>query len=140
MTPYSGYVGTEEVSPDAAHTGRQGVVCKGMKRGGPNQAVEITPGRYAAVAFVRVPQAPKGSATITLDMTPLDENGQNLPGAISTTMRAAACDWTRLAVAGDLPAQIGGKPAKSVRLIVIVDGFAPDEEVHLDDVAMFRIE
>ena len=133
-------VGTKDASPDAAHTGKLGVVCKGMKRGGPNQAVEITPGRYAATAFVRVPQAPKGSATITLDMTPLDENGQNLPGAISTTMRAATCDWTRLAVAGEIPAEIGGKPAKRVRLIVIVDGFEPGEEVHLDDVAMYRIE
>ena len=73
-------------------------------------------------------------------MTPLDEGGQNLPGALSTTMRATACDWTRLAVAGEIPAEIGGKPARSVRLIVIVDGFEPDEEVHLDDVAMYRIE
>jgi len=133
-------VGTKDVSPDAAHTGEQGVVCKGVKRGGPHQRVEITPGRYAATAFVRVPQAPKGTATITLDMTPLDEDGHNLPGAISTTMRAGACDWTRLAVAGEIPAKTGGKAAKAVRLIVIVDGFEPDEEVHLDDVAMYRIE
>jgi hypothetical protein len=132
-------IGTKDVSPKAAHSGKLGVVCKGMKRGGPHQTVAVTPGRYAATAFIRVPQAPKQSATITLEMTPLDEAGQNLPG-LSTVMRATACDWTRLATAGDIPAEIGGKPVRSVRLIVIVDSFEPDEEVFVDDVAMFRIE
>lgn len=100
--------------------------------------MQITPGRYAATAFIRVPQAPKGNATVSLQMTPLDDEGKNLP-SISTTMRATACDWTRLTVAGAIPAQPGGQPPKRVRLIVIVDGFQPDEEVHIDDVAMFRI-
>ncbi len=133
-------VGTKGVAPEAAYDGKQGVVCTGIKRGGPHQRVEITPGRYAATAQVRVPQAPEGSATITLDVTPLDEAGQNLPGALATTMRATVCDWTRLAVAGPIPAEIDGKRVAAVRLIVIVDGFEPGEEVHLDDVAMFRIE
>jgi len=132
-------VGTKIASPAAAHSGELGILCKGMKRGGPHQNVEITPGRYAATAFIRVPQAPKGNATVSLEMTPLDDQGQNLP-SISTTMRATACDWTRLTVAGQIPAQPGGEPPRRVRLIVIVDGFQPDEEVHIDDVAMFKIE
>jgi hypothetical protein len=131
-------VGTKSVSPEAAHTGQQGVVCKGIKRGGPHQNVSITPGRYAATAFVRVPQAPQGNATISLQLTPLDDKGQNLP-SLGTTLRATACDWTRMAVAGEIPAESGGKPVKRVRLIVIVDGFEPGEEVHVDDVAMFKI-
>lgn len=132
-------IGSMTVSPQAAHTGKTGVLCKGMKRGGPNQTITVSPGRYAAIAMARVPQEPKGNATITLNMTPLDEQNVNLP-AISTTTRAKAGDWTRLAVAGEIPKEIGGKTVKAVRLIVIVDGFEPDEEVHLDDLVVFRIE
>jgi hypothetical protein len=133
-------IGAKDASPEAAHTGKLGVVCKGMKRGGPHQTVEIAPGRYAATAFVRVPQAPTAGATITLSVTPLDEKGQNLPNGLSTTIRATACDWTRLAVAGEIPPEIDGKQVTSARLIVIVDGLEPDEEVHVDDVALFRID
>jgi len=131
--------GTKTASPQAARTGRLGVLCKGMARGGPHQTLDVVPGRYAAIAHVRVPQEPQGNATVSVQMTPLDEKGQNLP-AIGTTVRAAACDWTRIAAAGEIPAAIDGKAVQRVRLIVIVDGFEPDEEIHLDDVAMYRIE
>ena len=132
-------IGSMSVAPTAAQSGEMGVLCKGMKRGGPNQTVEISPGLYAAVAQYRVPEETKGNATITVSMTPLDEKGVNLP-AISTTVSARACDWRRVAAAGEIPAEINGKPVKVVRLIVIVHGFEPGEEVHLDDLAMFRIE
>ena len=133
-------IGSKTVSPTAARTGRFGVLCTGMKRGGPNQTVQITPGSHAAVAFVRVPRPPKGSATITLNLTPLDEKGQNLSSGPSCMMRATAGGWRRLAIAGDVPAKIDGRRVKSVRLIVIVNGFEPGEEVHIDDVAMYRID
>ena len=76
---------------------------------------------------------------MTLSMTPVGPSGENLP-ALSTTVRAVKGGWTRIATAGDLPAKIGGKRVERVRLIVVVDGFEPDEEIHLDDVAMFPIE
>ncbi len=126
-------------SPEAARTGKQGVLSKGMKRGGPNQIVAVTPGRYAAIAYVRVPQAPKGSATISLNITLRDEKGTNLT-TIGTLTAASARDWTRIAVAGSVPKEVRGKAVKNAMLIVVVDGFAPDEEVHIDDVSMFRIE
>jgi hypothetical protein len=132
-------VGTKTISPQAAHSGKQGVLCRGMRRGGPHQRLEVKPGRYAALLFYRVPQQPKGNATITLSMTPLGPNGENLP-EISTTARAAACQWTRLATAGEIPAEIRGKRVTGVRLIAVVDGFEDGEEIHLDDLAMFRID
>ncbi len=55
-------------------------------------------------------------------------------------MRAKAGDWTRVAAAGEIPAEIDGKPVKSLRLIIVVDGFAPDEEIHFDDLTIFRLE
>ncbi|MHC4400637.1 MAG: DUF4838 domain-containing protein [Planctomycetota bacterium] len=131
-------IGTKTVSPAAARTGKQGVLCRGMKRGGPHQTVEVTPGRYAATACVRVPQPPKSGATITLSITPLDQNGQNLP-SLSSTLEAKAGDWTRMAACGEIPARLAGHEVKRVRLIVVVDGFEPNEEVHIDDVALYRI-
>lgn len=131
--------GSMTVSPRAAHAGKLGVLCTGVKRGGPHQTVQVTPGRYAAVVGVRVPKPPKGDATITVNMTPLDEAGANLP-AISTTVRATPGDWARVAAAGEIPAEIDGKPVRSVRLIAIVDGFELGEEVYLDDLVMFRLD
>ena len=128
-----------KVGPEAARTGKQGVVCRGVKRGGPHQTLDITPGRYGAVALVRVPTDSEAKATMTVSMTPLDEQGNNLP-SLSTTVTAAACGWTRIATAGDIPAVIGKRRVKKVRLIVIVDGFGTKDEVHIDDVALFRVE
>lgn len=132
-------VGSMSVSPEAAHSGKVGVLCQGMKRGGPFQTLDFTPGRYAALCMVRVPKAPQGNATVTVSLTPLDEKNANLP-AVSTTVRAKAGDWTRVAAAGEIPAEIGGKPVHALRLIVVVDGFAPDEEVHLDDFAIYKLD
>ena len=98
-----------------------------------------TPGCYAAVLLARVPKPPEGNATITVTINPLDDKGANLP-AISTAVRAQAGGWRRIAAAGDIPSEIRGKPVKSVRVIVVVDGFKPDEEVHLDDLALFKLD
>ena len=132
-------VGSETVSPRAARTGAQGILSVGMRRGGPLQMLEVPPGRYAATVSIRIPQPPAGSASVTLGITPVDEQGNNLP-QLTTIMPARKCDWTRLAVAGELPAEIGGKRVKQVRLIVIVDGFESGEEVHIDDLALYRVD
>lgn len=132
-------IGAISSSPRAAHSGESGVLCQGVKRGGPLQTVPFYPGRYGAVASVRVPQAPRGNATITLSITPLDESGANLPD-VSTTVRAKPGDWKQIAAAGEIPAEINEKTVKSLRLIVVVDGFESDEEVHLDDMALFKLE
>ena len=133
--------GSLKASPAAADTGKVGIVCRGVKRGGPHQTMNITPGRYAAVAFVRIPQPVGAESTITLQLTPLDEKGANLTSAmLSTAAPGRTCDWTRLAVAGEIPAAVGGKRIRKVRMIVIVDGFGPKEEVHLDDIALYRID
>jgi len=135
-----GGIGTKVVSPKAARTGKLGVLCTGMKRGGPHQAVPVSPGRYIAVAYVRVPTPPKGQATITLNLTPLGEKGQNLGRGPSSVMPATAGGWRRIVVGGTIPAKVDGHPVERVRLIAIVDGFEPGEEVHLDDLALYRID
>lgn len=132
-------VGTIQVDPKAAASGLQGVVCRGVQRGGPHQTVAVEPGRYAAVVQIRVPRACRGNVTITLAMTPLDTAGKNLSD-VSTVVRAEPCDWTRLVLADQLPAQIRGQKVTKVRLIVFVDGLAPDEQVEFDDLALYRLD
>jgi len=133
-------VGTETASPKAARTGKLGILCKGVKRGGPHQSLPVTPGRYAAVAFVRVPKATRGAATVTLTLTFLDGKGQNLPGGLSNEVRVAPGNWRQIAIAGATPAPNAGRTPRSARLLVIVNGFDPSEEVHIDDVALYRID
>lgn len=132
-------VGSMAISRDAAHSGDWGVLCRGVKRGGPLQTVDFVPGRYTASAAIRVPQAPQGNATITLSITPLDEQRANLP-ALSTIIPARSGDWRRVAIAGEIPAMLNNKAVQSLRLIVILDGFGPDEEVHLDDLVLTRLD
>ena len=130
--------GTMEAGAKAAHSGKSGIVCRGVRRGGPHQTVDAPPGTYGAMALVRVSGSPPAEATVSLNMTPLDKAGANL-ASISTTLPAVAGDWTRIATAGEIPA-VDGSPTTRVRLIVIVDGLGPEDEVHIDDVAMFRVE
>ena len=132
-------VGRMTAGPRAAHDGTQGVLCTGMKRGGPHQSLAVTPGRYAAVAHVRLPTPPPAGATLTLSLTPLDDQGKNLP-AIESTIRAEAGEWRRLAVAGTIPATLRKRQVKRVRLIVILNAPEPIPEVHIDDVALYRID
>jgi len=126
--------------PEAAHDGRIGILCQGIKRGGPFQDFPTGAGRYAATAMIRVPQTAQGNASITLSVTPIDEKGMNM-GSLSTTVRATRCDWTRIAVAGSVPKE--GEKAervKKLRLVVILDSFQPGDKVYVDDVALYKIE
>ena len=131
-------VGTKSVAPEAARTGGQGLLCRGVRRGGPLQTLDVEPGHFAAVAHLRAASLVAVGATATLSLTPLDEQGNNLPG-LSTTIDLAQGDWTQLAVAGPIPAELNGRPVAKVRLIVILDGLEPADVVHVDDVKMVRI-
>lgn len=131
-------VGTIKQDAKAAASGRQGVVCHGVRRGGPHQTVPVQPGRYAAMVRMRVPKPLRGQVTVTLAMTPLDEKGRNLSD-MSSVVRAEPCDWTRLVVADEIPATIRNQKVAKVRLIVFVDGLEPDEEVQFDDLALYRL-
>lgn len=131
--------GTMTAVREAAHTGENGILCRGIKRGGPYQDFEASAAPYAATAWIRVPKTPSAGATITLSVTPIDGKGQNL-STLSSSIRATQCGWTRLAIAGEVPPDSSKAAAvKKIRLVVIVDGFGPNEEVHVDDVALYRI-
>ena len=132
-------VGSLSAGPQAARTGKVGVICRGIKRGGPVQDFEAAAGRYVAVASVRVPKSSQGSATIALSFTGVDAKGRT-GTPFATVIRSQQTDWSRLAVAGEIPASVAkGEAVKKIRLVVIADSFAPDEEFYVDDVALYRL-
>ena len=123
----------------AAHEGKFSILCKGMKRGGPNQELPVTPGTYGAVAFIRCPQEPKGNATVQLSMILRNGEGRNLVPSPQLTIRPKPGPWMPLVVAGKIPEKVGKEEVKKVLLIVVVDGFEKDEELYIDDLTMFRL-
>jgi hypothetical protein len=131
--------GTMTASPDAARTGQQGVLCRNVKRGGPHQTLTVRPGRYAAVASVRVPARSRSPVRMTLSLTPLDEQGRNR-AALAATSLVRPGDWQRLVVAGAITVSKEQGDAVKVRLIAYIDGQEAVDELHIDDLAMYRIE
>lgn len=122
-----------------AHTGAWSVCFDGMKRGGAVQNLPIEPGRYGLVCYVYVPAGQGASGSVELAMTLRDDQNVNLPSA-STTVAPVAGRWTMVAVAQRVPAEIGGKPVKTVMPMLIPTGYGPDEQVYFDDLQLFRLE
>ena len=123
----------------AIRTGEAGMRCTGVARGGPHQNVDVTAGRHAAVAFVRCPKPLAAGATVTLSVIPRDAENRNLAGELRTSLCPAPGRWIAMAVAGEVPAEVGGTKVAKVLLIVTVDGLAPADVVDVDDVCLYRL-
>lgn len=124
---------------DFSHTGKASLLCDGMYRGGPLQAVKFPgPGKYCALAWVYVPKEGECKGTAELTITPLDDKGQNLPG-FSTKILPPAGVWTLIVAAGDIGAKAGEKEVMNLRVIPVVDS-VQNCKVYWDDVALYRVE
>jgi hypothetical protein len=132
-------VGAMRRSDEVAHTGTFSVLCDGMKRGGPNQVLDITPGTYGAVCFIYIPGGQDSKGTAELSMTLRDAKGDNLPST-ATRILPTPGRWTALGVAAEVPAKIGDKEVKQVMPILIVDGFAADDKLYIDDLMLYRFD
>ena len=113
---------------------------EGMQRGGPHQTIRLEPGEYAVTAFVYVPEGQQKMGTVTVQVTPRDANGNNLPGGISSEIIPAQGRWQPIAAAGTIPAEIGGKEVASVLFLPIIDGWAPDGMVYIDDMKLVKLD
>lgn len=112
-----------------------------MLRGGPVQTLAAPgPGRCVAIAWVHAPAGQSSSGTVELTLTPLDEQGRNLPGYSSGPIQPQAGCWTLVALGVSLPEVVGGSKVARVRLIPIVDGFQSGGQVAFDDVGLHRME
>ncbi len=124
---------------EQAHTGSFSVVCDGMRRGGPVQVLPVAPGKYALLCFVYVPEGQTAGGTAELSMTLRDEEGTNLPSP-ATKIVPRPGRWTAMAIAHAVPEKIGETEVKQVLPILIVDGFAPEEKLYIDDLIFCRLE
>ncbi|MBU0609481.1 MAG: DUF4838 domain-containing protein [Armatimonadetes bacterium] len=127
-------------SEEQARTGKYSLMYDHMYRGGPTQIIDFPgPGRYLALAWVFMPEGqevPRG--TFELAITPRDEKGANLPG-YSTKITPTPGKWKLVVTGAQIPAEINGKPVKSLFLIPIIDSFQPGV-LHVDDVSLHKLE
>ena len=132
-------VGGMRRTDDVAHTGAYSVLCDGMKRGGPVQNIEITPGAYGCACFVYAPEGQESDGTVELSMTLRNADGDNLPSS-ATQITPPPGRWTALAVAAQIPAKIGEDDLAKVMPILIVDGFEPGDKLYFDDLTLCRLD
>jgi hypothetical protein len=128
-------------SRDVTHSGEHSLLCDAMLRGGPVQTLAAPkPGRYVAIAWIHAPAGQTSPGTVELTVTPLDEQGRNLPGYSSGHVQAHPGRWTLVTLGMEIPEKIGGSRVVRVRLVPIVDGFQAGGQVSFDDVGLHRIE
>lgn len=130
--------GAIRIDSTEAYSGRSSVYCLGVKRGGPYQILDVRPGRYLAVVYAKQPAGQRRHGTVTITATMLDEKRANIdtPG---TKVKPVPGRWIPICCEIEIPALKDGKPVRQVRLIPVVDGFAPGEGVYLDDVKLYRL-
>ena len=128
-------------SRDVAHSGQHSLLCDAMLRGGPVQTLATPgPGSYLAVAWVYAPAGQTTAGTVELTLTPLDEQGRNLPGYSSGHVQPKPGQWRLVTLGFSLPETAAGSRVSKVRLIPIVDGFQDGGRVYLDDVGLHRLD
>lgn len=128
--------GSMRVVGDFAHTGRSSVLCEGVAQGGPNQKVNVTPGRYLARARVfAAPGAPAG-ASVALAPILRGADDRNLPTP-RTIVRPPPGRWIELACPLDVPRAVDGKPVTHVLLVLIVSDCVGGR-IYVDDLSLER--
>lgn len=133
-------VGKMVLSQDLAHSGKTSVLCDGMYRGGPVYTLPFPgPGKYVALAWVYVPAGQDAAmGTTELAVTPRDDQNVNIQ-SYSTKINPTPGEWKLIVVGADIPAELKGRPVKSLYLIPIVDSFKGGK-VYFDDVSLHRLQ
>jgi hypothetical protein len=128
-------------SQDVAHDGKYSLLCDAMQRGGPVMTMDFPgPGQYLGLAWVYVPEGQQSVGTVELSITPLDEQGRNLPG-VANRVEPRPGQWTMVMVGLETTGKIGERTVSKFRLIPIVDGFDRDGgKVYFDEVGLHRIK
>ncbi len=117
-----------------------GVWVEGLSRGSLMQTVPYQAGSfYVSVAYTVPESIAKGHGTLMIQL--LDANGKmlrdknvNLP---SSNVALAATSGNTVVAPFELPAEHA--TAKSIRLMLLLDGLAPDEKVLVKSVGIYRL-
>ncbi|NUP98341.1 MAG: DUF4838 domain-containing protein [Armatimonadetes bacterium] len=131
-------VGTMEVVEGPARSGTRSVLSVGLRRGGPNQVIPVTPGQYVAVARALVPAGQESKGTVAVSATMRGEDNANLPSP-QTLLAPVPGEWTTLVSPVTVPEKVNGVTVTKVLLVAIIDGFQPGEKVYVDDLEFYRL-
>lgn len=123
---------------EAKRSGKWGLVAEDFARGGPNQSVDVTPGRYVAMCHVYVPKGQKTNGSVSLSIIMRDAKDNNLDGSQSLVTPAPG-RWTLIAVQLDVTAKSRGKAVPKVLFCPIIDGFKQGQQIYLDDCRLYRM-
>ena len=132
-------IGNMQRVTSEGRTGTCAILCEGMKRGGPHQSIELTPGKYTAVGYVKALTGQKASGTAEVQVVLLDANGKNLKIFSSKQIYPLDNIWTAIGITFDLPDSYGGKDVRKVRLMMLINGFKESDKVLIDDLALYRV-
>ena len=124
---------------DAKHGGAWSLLAEDFQRGGPNQSIPVTPGRYFAMCYAHVPAGQVSDGTVELSIVMRDASGKNL-GAGKTLVTPPPGRWTLIATQLDVTARSEGKAVTHVLFCPIVDGFKEGEKIYLDDCRLYRLK
>lgn len=120
-------------------SGQKALRIKGLKRGGPYQLFDWAPGKYYAIARLKTPAGQAAKGTATLSVSVLDKDAK--PGGFETFSAPATTltggEWKELKVEFELKNDFDGQ-AKKVMPILVLDGFASEDEVIVDDFGVYK--
>jgi len=124
---------------EAARTGEQGLRIKGLQRGGPSSSIVFTkPGRYAVLVHLRTLKPLERLTHVELVVTLVGENDRVVFRDMAV-LKPSGRDWQPLALLCDAPESQDGRAVKRMSISLIVDNMAPEDELHVDDFALYRL-
>lgn len=124
------------------HTGAASLRIHALTRGGPSQAITVTPGLMVGRAYVFAPgAASQWSGTIQFSVRLMNSSGTVVKVYNSTITPAAslAGQWSPVDFMDELPATISGVPISAARVVIVLSGFGTNPDLYLDDVNLYQL-
>lgn len=129
--------GALRIVNDFGHDGKSSVLCEGVVVGGPNQEINVTPGRYLARCQIYADDNCPPGAYVGLVAVLRGADNQNLPTP-DTIIRPVPGKWTEAACALDVPRDpFWGTTVTHVLLIANVRN-CPGGKIWIDELSLER--
>lgn len=133
--------GTWGISAIQKRSDTRSFLVKGVGRGALLQHVPYQPGTYFATAHCYVPQDSK-KASVKLTLQAYGPKGELLGDKFTLptgSIPLQAGVWADITIPFTLP-QTNAEKAASVRIMVELNHFDPNDEIYLDDVGIYRMD
>jgi len=125
------------ITGSEAQTGDRCLLVKGLKRGGPVQAVPVEPGQYVLRASYLVP-AGQTPPRIEMNVTPLDAAGKRLR-TDSIHVQSVPGQWRIASRHIRVPAKAANRVVTHIQFSAVVNNMAATEEIYFDNIGVYRL-